>query len=198
MKMYFLLSSQGFSQFERAAESAFSLLYREGNEHVRGVRHTGPVKGANRNRFLNNRKGTRYLRNDVQVPFGRTIIDGPLGIDGTTAAVPKREATTVYQSIVRSRDLMHSIDLLSSQAEGLTRIKKTGVLTKDQGRCGMTTHREEKQDKQQRDDKELGASPREMFHRCTLLCMMIVMTGKRTERTQAADGKRPTRNKLHQ
>ena len=191
--LYLTHSSQN-----RAAESAFSLLYREGHEHARDVRHTGPVKGANRNRLLDHGKGTRDLRNDVQVPFGRTIIDGPQGIDGTSAAVPKREATTVYQSIVRSRDLMHSIDLLSRQAEGLTRIKLTGELTKDQGRCGMTAHREEDQDKQQRDDKELGESPRETSHRCTLLCMVIVMTGKRTKGTQSADGKRPTRNKLHQ
>jgi hypothetical protein len=131
----------------RAAESAFSLLYREGNDHGGDVRHTGPVKGANRNRLLDNGKGTRYLRNDIQVPFGRTIFDGPQGIDGTPASVPKREATTVYQSIVRPRDLMHSIDLLCRQAEGLTRIKKAGVLAKDQGRCG-TAHREEDQDKQ--------------------------------------------------
>jgi len=166
---------------QRAAEKAFSLLYREGNEYVRDVCHTGLVKGANGNRLLDNGKGTRDLRNDVQVPFGRSIIDGPQGIDGTPAAVPKREAATVYQSIVRPRDFMHSINLLSRQAEGLTRIKKTSVLTKDQGRCGMTAHREEDQNKQQRDDQESGESPRETFHGWTLLCMVIVMTGKRTK-----------------
>ena len=137
----------------RAAERAFSLLYREGNDHGGDVRHTGPVKGANRYRLLDNGKGTRYLRNDIQIPFGWTILDGPQGIDGTSASVPKREAATVYQSVVRPRDLVHSIDLLSGQAQGLTRIKQAGVLTKDQGRCGMAAHREEDQDKQYRDDK---------------------------------------------
>jgi hypothetical protein len=44
-----------------AAEGAFSLLYGEGNEHARDVRHTGPVKGANGNRLLDNGKGARYL-----------------------------------------------------------------------------------------------------------------------------------------
>jgi hypothetical protein len=43
---------------------------------------------------------------------------------------------------------MHSIDLLSRQAKGLTGIKQAGVLTKDQGRCGMAAHREEDQEKQ--------------------------------------------------
>ena len=46
----------------------------------------------------------------------------------------------------------------------------------------MTAHREGEQDKQERDDNELGESPREPFHGCTLLCIVIVMTGKRTKR----------------
>jgi hypothetical protein len=154
-----------------AAEGAFSLLYGEGNEHARDVRHTGPVKGANGNRLLDNGKGACYLRNGLQGTFGRTIRDGPQSIDGTPAAVAKREATTVYQSIVRPRDSMDSIDLLFREAEGLSRIKETSVLTKDQGRRGMTARGEEDQAKQQWDDKELGEFPRETFHRCTLLCM---------------------------
>ena len=97
----------------------FSLLYREGNDHVRPLLvHTGPVKGANRNRLLDNGKGTRYLRNNVQVPFGQTIIDGPQGIDGTPAAIPKREATTVYQSIVRHIRRLH-LFLISGEVHNL-------------------------------------------------------------------------------
>ena len=172
------------SSQQRAAERAFCLLDREGDEHVGDVRHTGLVKGTNRNRLFDNGKGTRDLRNDVQVPFGRSIRDRPLGSNGTSATVAKREATTVYQSSVCPRDLMHSIDLLSRQAEGLSRIKETGVLTKDQGRSGMTAHSEEDQDQQQRDDQESGEPQRETFHRCTLHCLVIVMTGKRTNRAR--------------
>jgi hypothetical protein len=140
--LYLTRSSQRW-----AAERAFSLLYREGDEHVRDVRHTSPVKGAYGDRLLDNGKGTRYLRNVLQGPFGRAIFNGPQGSDGAPATVIKREATTVYQSIVRPRDLMHSIDLLRRQTESLSWIRKTGVLTKDQGKCQMTAHREEDQGK---------------------------------------------------
>ena len=84
----FLLSLSN-SSHNRAAACAFRLLDRERNHHGRDVGHTGPVKGANRYRLLDNGKGTRDLRNDVQVPFGWPIRDGPLGIDGASAAVPK-------------------------------------------------------------------------------------------------------------